>query len=172
MISSSARGVVGSETELTTTTSSSRLSIFTSGLIEPIPLGKEIQVQIFVDDALAESVAGATVRITPNENATTTVDIVRTAADGSATFGLVALNGPEITIEFAASASGYKDGGKFIDILVDVPEGTLAEINAEWIVYLIIGGIAVVAIVIGLFLKKSKEVIDEEEEPWEDVDDI
>jgi hypothetical protein len=29
-----------------------------------------------------------------------------------------------------------------------------------------------VAIVIGLFLKKSKEVIDEEEEPWEDVDDI
>jgi hypothetical protein len=81
----------------------------------------------------------------------------------------VALSGPEISIEFAASAPGFKDGGKIIDILVDVPEGTLAQINAEWIVYVIIGGIAVV---IGLFLKKSKEVIDEEEEPWEDVDDI
>jgi len=171
-ITSSARGVVGTETEIKTTTSSSSLYVFTSGLIEPMPLGKEIEVKIFVDDVLAESVAGATVRIIPNENATTTVDVVRTAADGSATFGLVALSGPEITIEFAASAPGYKDGGKSIDILVDVPEGSLAEINAEWIVYLIIGGIAVVAIVIGLFLKKSKEVVEEEEEPWEEVDDI
>jgi len=172
MISSSARGVVGTETQIDTSTSSSSLYIFTSGLVEPMPVGKEIMVKIFVDDILAESVAGATVRITPDENATTTVDVVRTAADGSATFGLVALGGPEISVEFAASAPGFKDGGKIIDILVDVPEGTLAEINAEWIVYLIIGGIAVVAIVIGLFLKKSKEVIDEEEEPWEDVDDI
>jgi hypothetical protein len=29
-----------------------------------------------------------------------------------------------------------------------------------------------VAVVIGLFLKKSKEGLDEEEEPWEEVDDI
>jgi hypothetical protein len=172
MISSSARGVVGTETEITTTTSSSGLSIFTSGLVEPMPLGQEIQVKIFVDNALSESVAGAVVKIIPNENATTTVDVVRTTADGSATFGLVALNGPEISINFEASAPGYKDGGRTLGILVDVPSGSLAEINAEWIVYLIIGGIAVVAVVIGLFLKKSKEVIDEEEEPWEDVDDI
>jgi hypothetical protein len=60
-----------------------------------MPMGKEIMVKIFVDDILAESVAGATVRIIPNENATTTVDVVRTAADGSATFGLVALSGPK-----------------------------------------------------------------------------
>ena len=172
MISTSARGVVGTETEITTSTSSSSLYIFTSGLVEPMPRGQEIQVKIFVDDALADSVAGATVRITPDENATTTVDVVRTAADGSATFGLVALNGPQISLDFDASAPGYKDGSKTLAILVDVPEGSLAEINAEWIVYLIIGGIAVVAVVIGLFLKKSKEVIDEEEEPWEDVDDI
>jgi len=172
IISSSARGVVGTETEITTSTSSSSLSIFTSGLVEPMPLGKEIQVKIFVDNALSESVAGAVVKIITNENATTTVDVVRTTADGSATFGLVALNGPEIILDFEASAPGYKDGGRTLGILVDVPTGSLAEINAEWIVYLIIGGIAVVAVVIGLFLKKSKEEIDEEEEPWEDVDDI
>jgi hypothetical protein len=172
IISTSARGVVGTETEITTSTSSSSLYVFTSGLVEPMPRGQEIQVKIFVDDALADSVAGAVIKIIPDENATTTVDVVRTAADGSATFGLVALSGPEITLNFEASAPGYKDGSKTLDILVEVPEGSLAEINAEWIVYLIIGGIAVVAVVIGLFLKKSKEVIDEEEEPWEDVDDI
>jgi len=172
MIAASARGVVGTETEISTSTSSSRLSVFTSGLVEPMPLGKEIQVKIFVDNALSESVAGATVRITPNENATTTVDVVRTSADGSANFGLTALNGPEISIEFAASAPGYKDGGRTLDIIVDVPSQSLGAINAEWIVYLIIGGIAVVAVVVGLFLKKSKEVVEEEEEPWEEVDDI
>jgi hypothetical protein len=171
-IASSARGVVGTETEISTSTSSSRLSVFTSGLVEPMPLGKEIQVKIFVDNALSESIAGATVKIIPNENATTTVDVVRTSADGSANFGLTALNGPEISIEFAASAPGYKDGGRTLDILVDVPAESLGAINAEWIVYLIIGGIAVVAVVVGLFLKKSKEVVEEEEEPWEDVDDI
>jgi len=171
-IATSARGVVGTETEITTSTSSSRLSVFTSGLIEPMPLGKEIQVKIFVDNALSESVAGATVEIIPNENATTSVDVVRTSGDGSANFGLTALNGPEISIEFAASAPGYKDGGRTLDIQVDVPSQALGVINAEWIVYLIIGGIAVVAVVVGLFLKKSKEVVEEEEEPWEEVDDI
>jgi len=121
-----------------------------------MPLGKEIQVKIFVDNALSESVAGATVKIIPNENATTTVDVVRTSGDGSANFGLTALNGPVISVEFAASAPGYQDGGRTLDILVDVPAGSLGAINAEWIVYLIIGGIAVVAVVIGFPLVRQK----------------
>ena len=38
------------------------------------------------------------------------------------------------------------------------------------LVYVIIGGIAIVGVVVGLFLRKSKEPIDEEEEPCEDED--
>lgn len=171
LISSSARGVIGGNSTINTSTSSSSLSIFTSGLIEPIPVNEEIQVKIFVDDDIADSVAGATVTITPNVNATTSTNVVRTGSDGSATFGLTAINGPEITVNFEASAAGYKDGSKKLGILVDTPPGGVQEIQLpQELVYVIIGGIVIVAIVVGLFLKKSKETIDEEEEPWEDED--
>ena len=171
LITSSARGVVGTEFTIDTVTSSSSLSIFTSGLKEPIPVNEEIQVKIFVDDDLADSVAGATVRITPNANATVTTDVVRTGSDGSATFGLVALNGPQISLEFASSADGYKDGSQTLEIVVDTPAGGVAAVNLPTeLVYVIIGGIVVVIVVVVLFLKKSKEPLDEEEEPWEDDD--
>jgi hypothetical protein len=172
-VSAATRGVVPSGTEINTSTSASSLSVFTSGLIEPIPVNEEIQVKIFVDDDFADSVAGATVKINPDTNATTSVDLVRTDSDGSATFGLTALNGPEITINFEATADGYKDGRKSLDIVVDTPPGgtSVAELNLPTeLVYVIIGGIVVVIIVVVLFLKKSKEPMEDEEEPWEDDD--
>jgi hypothetical protein len=171
LISAIARGVVGGNNTINTSTSSSSLSVFTSGLVEPMPVNEEIQVKIFVDDDIADSVAGATVKITPNANATTSTTLVRTGSDGSATFGLTALNGPEISLTFEASAAGYKDGSKKMDILVDTPPGGVQEIQLpQELVYVIIGGIVIVAIVVGLFLKKSKEPMEEEEEPWEDED--
>lgn len=171
IISTSARGVVGTEYEVKTVTSSSALSVFTSGLKEPIPVNQEVQVKIFVDDANTDSIAGALVKINPNANATTTIDTVRTGSDGSATFGLIALNGPQISIDFEITSPGYQDGKKTIDIVVDTPPGGIAEIQLPTeLVYVIIGGIAVVIILVVLFLKKSKEPIDEEVEPWEDDD--
>jgi hypothetical protein len=173
LISSSARGVVGGNSTINTSTSSSSLSIFTSGLIEPMPVNQEVQIKIFVDDDLADSVAGATVTIIPNVNATTTTTVVRTGSDGSATFGLTALNGPEITLDFTVSAEGYKDGSKKLDIIVDTPAGGIQELQLPpELVYVIIGGIAIVAVVVVLFLKKSKEPMEDEEEPWEDYEDI
>jgi hypothetical protein len=171
LISATARGVVGGNSTINTSTSSSSLSIFTSGLVEPMPVNEEVQVKIFVDDDLADSIAGATVTITPNVNATVSTTVVRTGSDGSATFGLTAINGPEITLNFEAKAEGYKDGKKKIDILVDTPAGGVQSVQLpQELVYVIIGGVAIVAVVVGLFLKKSKEPLDEDEEPWEDED--
>jgi hypothetical protein len=174
-ISASAKGVVGDEDQLTASSTASSLSVFTSGLVEPIPVNREIQVKIFVDDDDAESVAGAKISIMPNENATTTVDLIRTGPDGSATFGVTALTGPEITIDFTVQAEGYIDGADSLDIIVDYDpaSGSLANVNLPpELVYVIIGGIAVVIIIVILFLKKSKESMEDEEEPWEDSEDI
>jgi len=171
MISATARGVVAGEAEIETKTSSSGLSVFPSGLVEPIAVNSPIMVTIFVDDDTADSVAGATVKITPNVNATVSPALIRTGADGSAQFELVAKNGPEISLDFDMTAEGYKPGKKSLDILVDTPAGGVQEvILPQELVYVIIGGIVIVAIVVGLFLKKSKEPIDDEEEPWEDED--
>ncbi|MDH3610338.1 MAG: hypothetical protein OEM79_01105 [Nitrosopumilus sp.] len=171
LISSTARGVVGGESTISTSTSSSSLTIVTSGLVEPMPVNQEVMVKIFVDDDTADSVAGATVRITSNVNATVNPDLVRTGSDGSATFTLTALNGPEIPLDFSATAEGYRPGNDSYDILVDTPAGGVQEVQLpQELVYVIIGGIVIVAVVVGLFLKKSKEPLDEEEEPWEDED--
>ena len=171
IISTSARGTVGTQFEVKTVTSSSSLSVSTSGLQEPMPVNEEIEVKIFVDDTNNDSIPGATVTIIPNANATTSVDVVRTGSDGSATFGLTALNGPEISIEFDASAPGYKDGRKTIDIAVDTPLGGLQEVTLPTeLIYVIVVGIAIAIIAVILFFRKSKEPIDDEEEPWEDDD--
>jgi hypothetical protein len=171
VISTSARGVVGTEYEVKTVTSSSELTVSTSGLQEPIPVNQEVQIKIFVDDGNSDSIAGAFIKINPNANATTSVDTIRTGSDGSATFGLTALNGPEIFVDFELTSPGYQDSKKTIPIMVDTPPGGITEVQLpQELVYVIIGGIAVVVIVLVLFLKKSKEPIDEEEEPWEDDD--
>ena len=171
-ISASAKGVQGDEAQITASTTASSLSIFTSGLVEPIPVNQEIQVKVFVDDDFAESIAGARITIMPNENATSSLDLIRTGPDGSATFGLTALTGPEITVDFIVQAEGYSDGEDSIDIIVDYDpsKGGIANLNlpAE-LVYVIIGGIAVVIILIILFLRRSKEEVDEEEY-WEEED--
>jgi hypothetical protein len=174
VISVSAKGLVSDDVTITASSTASSLSVFTSGLVEPIPVKDEIQVTIFVDDDNADSVAGAKVFIYPNENATTSTDLVRTGPDGSATFGLKALTGPEISVDFTLQAEGYIDGEETLDILVDYDpqEGmSIADVELpQELVYVIIGGIVVVAIVVALFLKKSKEPIEDEEEPWEEED--
>jgi hypothetical protein len=173
IISVSAKGVVSDESKITASSTASSLSIFTSGLVEPIPVNKEIQVKVFVDDDFAESISGARIMITPNENVTTSVDVIRTGPDGSATFGITALSGPEISLDFLVQAEGYIDGSDTLDIIVDYDpsDGSITNLNLpQELVYVIIGGIVVVIVVVVLFLKKSKEPMEDEEEPWEDED--
>ena len=81
------------------------------------------------------------------------------------------MNGPEIFIDFKASSPGYPDGDTTLGIAVDTPPEGISEFElpAE-IIYVAIAGIAIVLIVIVLFLKKSKEPLDDEDEPWEDDD--
>jgi hypothetical protein len=173
-ISAAAKGMIGGSATISAKTTASAMSIFTSGLVEPIPVNEEIQVTVFVDDVNADSVAGAKVFIYPNENVTTSIDLVRTGPDGSATFGLTALTGPEVSVDFTLQSEGYIDSEESIDILVDHdPSAGGAIANLELppeLIYVIIGGIVVVAIVVALFLKKSKEPIEDEEEFWEEED--
>ena len=170
-ISASARGVLSGSSPVTTVTSSSAMSVYTSGLTEPIPLNQDIPVNIFVDDDFSDYVAGAIVKITAGQNATVAPSQVRTGSDGSATFNLKATGGPEITLNFAITAEGYQDSKQKLGIIVDVPEnGVVAEFDLpQELIYVIIGGIVVVGVVVGLFLKRSKEPI-EEDEPWEEED--
>lgn len=168
MISASAKGVIGTEYELSTGSSLTQLKIFTSGLDELIPVNQPVEIKLFIDDANAESVPGASIKIETDENSLVDSDIVRTGPDGSAVISLTATNGPSISLNLIATAEGYSEVKDTLTINVDAPDKTLNAVDLElpeWIVYVIIAAILLIGILVVLFLKKSKAPLEEE---WEE----
>jgi len=168
IISASAKGVVGTDLEMSTASSQIQLKIFTSGLDDKIPVDKQVEVKLFVDDENAESVSGASVKIIPNENVVVTPDVVRTNPDGSAVFSLTALTGPDVSFDIIATAEGYSEGKNSFSVNVDAPENTFDSIDLqlpEWIIYIVIGGVLMVVVLVVMFLRKSKTTL---EEDWEE----
>jgi hypothetical protein len=168
VISASAKGVIGTESEISTSSSLAQLKIFTSGLDELIPVDKPIEIKLFIDDENAESVAGASIKIETDGNSLVTPDVIRTGPDGSAVISLTATNGPSISLNLIATAEGYSEGTDTLTINVDSPNKTLNSVDLdlpEWIVYVIIAAILLIGVLVVLFLKKSKAPLEEE---WEE----
>jgi len=168
MISASAKGVIGTQEQLTTGSSLTKLKIFASGLDETIPVDKPVEIKLFIDDENAESVPGASIKINTDGNSQVVPDVIRTGPDGSAVVSLTATNGPNISLDLIATAEGYSDGKDTLTINVDAPDKTLNAVNLElpeWIVYVVISAILLIGVLVVLFLKKSKAPLEEE---WEE----
>ncbi|QLH04558.1 hypothetical protein C5F49_03920 [Nitrosopumilus oxyclinae] len=173
VISASAKGVNGTSIYVTTASSQSQLKIFTGGLDSEIPVDKPIEFKLFVDDENADSVSGASIKISANsEDALITPNVVRTGSDGSAIVSLTALKGPDISFEIIATAEGYAEGKDSFTVNVDAPEPVFDSIDLdlpEWIIYIVIGGILMVGVVVFMFLRKSKTNLEEE---WEEEEEL
>jgi len=168
IISASAKGVVGTEDQISTGSSLTKLKIYASGLDDKIPIDKPVDIKLFIDDENAESVAGASIKINSDGNSQVTPDVVRTGPDGSAIISLTATNGPNISLDLIATAEGFSEGKDTITINVDAPDKTLNPVDLqlpEWIIYVIIAAILLIGVLVVLFLKKSKAPIEEE---WEE----
>ncbi len=168
IISASAKGMIGTNDEISTDSSLTQLKIFTSGLDELIPVDKPVEIKLFIDDENAESVAGASIKIETDGNSLVNPDVVRTGPDGSAIVSLTATNGPSISLNLIATAEGYSEGKDTLTISVDSPDKTLNAVDLqlpEWIVYVIIAAILLIGVLVVLFLKKSKAPLEEE---WEE----
>lgn len=168
VISASAKGVIGTEDEISTGSSLTQLKIFTSGLDDLIPVDQPVEIKLFIDDENAESVAGASIKIETDGNSSVDPDVVRTGPDGSAIVRLTATNGPSISLNLIATAEGYSEGKDTLTINVDAPDKTLNAVDLqlpEWIVYVIIAAILLIGVLVVLFLKKSKTPLEEE---WEE----
>lgn len=168
VISASAKGVIGTESEISTDSSLTKLKIFTSGLADQIPVDKPVEIKLFIDDENAESVAGASIKINTDGNSLVVPDVIQTGPDGSAVVSLTATNGPSISLNLIATAEGYSEGKDTLTINVDSPDKTLNTVDLdlpEWIVYVIIAAILLIGVLVVLFLKKSKTPL---EEDWEE----
>ena len=164
IISASAKGMIGTDNEISAGSSLTKLKIFTSGLDELIPVDKPVEIKLFIDDENAESVAGASIKIETDGNSLVTPDVIRTGPDGSAVISLTATNGPSISLNLIATAEGYSEGSDTLTINVDSPNKTLNSVDLdlpEWIVYVIIAAILLIGVLVVLFLKKSKAPLEE-----------
>ena len=168
VISASAKGVIGTEGEISTDSSLTQLKIFTSGLDDLIPVDQPVEIKLFIDDENAESVSGVSIKIESDGNSLVNPDVVRTGPDGSAVISLTATNGPSVSLNLIATAEGYSEGKDTLTINVDSPDKTLNAVDLqlpEWIVYVIIAAILLIGVLVVLFLKKSKAPVEEE---WEE----
>lgn len=168
IISASAKGVIGSEFDVKTSSSLTKLDIFTGGFAEMIPVGESYEVKLYVDDENQETIEGASVKVIADDNVIVIPEETRTAPDGSAVFSIKPLEGPEISLDFIATAEGYVEDKENVVFTVDAPQEsmTVADIEfPEWVTYIIVFGIILVGVVIVLFLRKSKESL---EEDWEE----
>jgi len=163
-ITASAKGVIPNKVSLNTSTSDVHLKIFTGGYGEKIPVNETVKIKLYVDDENAETISGAMVKVTADGNATISPDSARTGPDGSATFSLIAENGPKISLDIIATAEGYVDGQDTMVIDVDAPEPSMSPIDVElpeWILFVAIFALILVGVLVAIFLKKSKEDLDE-----------
>ena len=159
IISASAKGVNGTSSVITASSSQTQLQIFTGGLADEVKVDEPIEFRLFVDDENAGSVSGASLKIVTGDDAVITPEVVRTSSDGSAIVSLTALKGPNISFDIIATAEGYAEGQDSFTVNVDAPPQVFDAIDValpEWIIYLVIGGILMVGVVVFMFLKKSK----------------
>jgi hypothetical protein len=133
-----------------------------------IPVDKPVEIKLFIDDANAESIAGASIKIETDGNSLVEPNVVRTGPDGSAIVSVTATNGPSISLDLIATAEGYSEGKDTLTINVDSPDKNLNAVDLElpeWIAYVIIAAILLIGVLVVLFLKKSKTPVEEE---WEE----
>lgn len=166
VINATARGLVGSETELKQIRVIKELNIFPVYPDAALQVNQATELQIFVDDENTASVKDAVLTFTTDQNSTVFPQTISTNENGEVNVLFTPKSGPTASLTVHASKFGYVDDETTIafDIAGFVEEKTLFGIP-PWMLYVAIagavGGIAVVAI---RLLRKPKQMTEEEAE--------
>ncbi|MEX2060008.1 MAG: hypothetical protein WD966_02960 [Nitrosopumilaceae archaeon] len=172
-IGANIKGVLGSQTKISTVSNESKLKIFADGITAPLNIGEPTELKIFIDDENAESVPGAMIKFVTAPGVTVTPANTRTDETGMANVDITANEGELVSIEILASASGYSDGKESFDYTVAGSSGnSLALGLPEWVVYVGVAAMIGIVAVIVVFLKKPKSENPEDEEEYEYEDKI
>jgi hypothetical protein len=171
-IGANVKGVLGSQTKISTVSNEPKLKIFADDVTVPLNIGEPTKLQIFIDDENAESVPGAMIKFVTAPGVTVSPTNTRTDETGMANVDITANEGELVSIEILASASGYSDGKESFDYTVVGSSGnSLALGLPEWVVYVGVAAVIGIGVVLLVFLRKPKPEIDEEED-YEYEDEI
>jgi len=171
-IGASIKGVIGSETKISTTSNDPKLKIFAEGIEAPISIGEPVELTVFVDDENANFVSGASVKFVTDSGVTISPENIRTDDTGAATVDVTVSEGELVSIEILASAAGYSDGEQSFDYQVQGgTSGGLALGLPDWVLYVGLAAVVGIIAVLVVFLRKPKAEMDEDEE-YEYEDEI
>jgi hypothetical protein len=171
-IDASVKGVIGSQTKISTTSNDPKLKIFTEGIEGPLDIGKPSEMTIFVDDENANSVPGASVRFVTDAGVDISPENTRTDETGAVTVDLTANEGELVSFQILASASGYSDGKQSFDYVVAGGSGPGLVLGLpDWVLYVGLAAVVGIAAVLVVFLKKPKPELDEEDEDYYEYED-
>ena len=169
----SIKGVIGSQTKISTTSNESKLKIFAEGMENPLDVGKPAELTVFVDDENAQSVPGAIIKFVTEPGVVVSPESTRTDETGSVKVDVTANEGKSFSIEVLASASGYSDGKQSFDYTVNgVSSDSLQLGLPDWVIYVGIAAMIGIAAVVVAFLKKPKASYEDEDEEYEYEEDI
>ena len=173
-ISASIKGVIGSETKISTKSNQIGLKIFANGLETPLEVDETLKLQVFIDDENAESVPGAIVSfVTDSEIGTITPKDTRTSADGGLVADLTVHKGPSISIQIIATAEGYEEASQTFEYEVNDSGGPSIVLGLpDWVLYVGLAAVLGIVAVIVVFLKKPKPISDEDEDEYEYEEEI
>ncbi len=172
-ISASIKGVIGTQTKISTTSNDPKLKIFAEGIEGSLNIGEPTEMTVFVDDDAANSVPGASVKFVTDAGVTITPSNTRTDETGSVTVDVTVNEGELVSIEILASASGYSDGEQTFDYTVEGSSiGSLELGLPDWVIYVGVAAMVGIGAVLVVFLKKSKAGSEDEEEEYEYEEEI
>ena len=175
-ILANANGIIGTESNLKVTSFLTKMDISSGTLPEPIIPGEAQELKLYVDSENLEPLAGVELTIEPGANATITPMKIKTEADGSAKVHVTANGGKQVSFEVFATSEGFVEDQQSFSFEVDSSQVIEENMNVlglpEWVVYVGIAAIIVIAGVLTLFFKKPKQNLEEEEEEIYEDEDI
>jgi len=172
-ISANIKGVIGSQTKISTISNDPKLKIFAEGIETSLNIGEPAVLTVFIDDDEANSVPDASVKFVTDAGVTISPSNTRTDETGSVSVDVTVNEGELVTIEILASASGYSDGMQSFDYTVQGSSIGSFELGLpDWVLYVGVAAMIGIGAVLIVFLKKSKPGSEDEEEEYEYEDEI
>jgi len=172
-ILASIKGVIGSQTKISSTSNESKLKIFAEGIESPLDIGKPAELTVFVDDENAQAVPGAIIKFVAEPGVVVSPESTRTDETGSVKVDVTANEGKSFSIQVLASASGYSEGKQSFDYTVNGSSADSLQLGLpDWVIYVGIAAMVGIAAVVVVFLKKPKTSAEDEDEEYEYEDEI
>lgn len=164
-ITAEADGFTSGNTDINTKSYSNELKLYIDPITQPLSIGKDITVKIFVDDLNAKPIEGASVIISGGENIEIDPKTMISDSTGAVTTTIKAISGSDITLTIQADKPGFSTATTIKELKVSV--GTSDDFLGipSWVIYAMIAVIVgIVAVGVFFFMRKPEEIIEEEED--------